>query len=39
MYGVRILTCGDTDEKIIGLNVTVNEGLVVYGLNTRDLQV
>ena len=35
---VGILGAGDADEKIIGLDVAVNEGLVMDGLDTRDLQ-
>ena len=38
MYRVGILSARNTNEEIIRLNVSIDEGLVVNGLDTRYLQ-
>lgn len=36
--GVRRLCARDTNQKVVGLNVTVDEGLLVDGLDASDLK-
>lgn len=36
--GVRRLCARDTNQKVVGLNVTVDEGLLVDGLDASNLK-